>query len=238
MVATDGRLRVAPAIGWTDVSVGQLVTGALAAARCEDLPVTILNDANAAALSEHVFGATPSTGSLVFLVLGHGVGAGIVLQGRLHQGHDGLAGEVGHTIVRPGGLPCACGRRGCADTLLSQRAVSRLVTGPEGHLLHIPELIERLARREEPLTQGTREAGQLLGFLVHNLVVSINPELVILGGPMSRLDVLVEAALAQLALLSGQHSHHRAVVRTCALGMNATAIGAAGAVFHQLLQRP
>ena len=237
MLTSDGLLRVAPAIGWVDVSIGGLITAALQAARCADLPVSVLNDANAAALSEYVFGASPATGSLVFLVLGHGVGAGILLQGRLHLGHDGLAGEVGHTIVRPGGLPCACGRRGCADTLLSQRAVSRLATGTDGHLLHIPELVERLARLEEPLTQGTREAGQLLGFLVHNLVVSLNPEVVILGGPMSRLDVLVEAALSQLSRLSGQHPYHRASVRVCPLGMNATAVGAAGGVLNQLLQR-
>lgn len=115
--------------------------------------------------------------------------------------------------------------------------MSRLATGTDGHLLHIPELVERLARLEEPLTQGTREAGQLLGFLVHNLVVSLNPEVVILGGPMSRLDVLVEAALSQLSRLSGQHPYHRASVRVCPLGMNATAVGAAGGVLNQLLQR-
>jgi predicted NBD/HSP70 family sugar kinase len=235
MVATDGVLRVAPAIGWRDVAVGELLSAALHQPRAPDLPVSVLNDANAAALSEYVFGNSPGSGSLVFLVLGYGVGAGIVLQGRLHVGHDGLAGEVGHTIVQPEGLPCACGRRGCADTLLSQRAVSRLATGQDGPILHVKELVERLARRDEPLTRGAREAGELLGFLVHNLVVSINPDVVMLGGPLSRLDVLVEAATAQLARLSGERPYHRAVVKVCPLGLNATAVGAAGSVLNQLL---
>ncbi|MBK9516614.1 MAG: ROK family transcriptional regulator [Anaeromyxobacter sp.] len=236
MVTTDGLLRFAPAIGWRDVAVGDEVTAALRQVRCTDLPVTVLNDANAAALSEYVFGASPAISSLVFLILGFGVGAGIVLHGRLHLGHDGLAGEVGHTIVQPGGLPCACGRRGCAETLLSQKAMSRLATGRDEPILHVAELVERLARRDEALTRGAREAGALLGFLVHNLIVSLNPEVVILGGPLSRLDVLVAGALERLAQLSGDRPYHHAEVRACPLGLNATAVGAAGSVLNTLLQ--
>jgi predicted NBD/HSP70 family sugar kinase len=236
MVTGEGLLRFAPAIGWRDAAVGQLLSAALREARCGDLPVSVLNDANAAALSEYVFGAAPAVSSLVFLVLGYGVGAGIVVHDRLYLGHDGLAGEVGHTIVQPGGLPCACGRRGCAETLLSQKAVSRLATGRDEPILHIGELVDRLARRDEALTRGAREYGGLLGLLVHNLVVLLNPEVVILGGPLSRLDVLVDGARARLAELAGQHPYQRVVVRTCPLGLNATAVGAAGSVLNKLLQ--
>lgn len=234
MVTADGLLRFAPAIGWRDVPVGRQLSAALSAAGCQDLPVTVLNDANAAALSEYVFGASPLS-SLVFLILGYGVGAGIVLHDRLYQGHDGLAGEVGHTIVQPGGLPCACGRRGCAETLLSQRAISRLATGLEAPILHVGELLERLARQDQALTRGAREAGALLGFLVHNLIVGLNPEVFILGGPLSRLEPLVEAALARVAELSGDRPYHHAAVRVCPLGLNATAVGAAGGVLNTLL---
>jgi len=236
MVTADGLLRFAPAIGWRDAAVGQLLAAALREARCGDLPVSVLNDANAAALSEYVFGASRAISSLVFLVLGYGVGAGIVLHDRLYLGHDGFAGEVGHTIVAPGGLPCACGRRGCAETLLSQKAVSRLATGRDEPILHIGELEARLARRDEALTRGAREYGGLLGLLVHNLVVLLNPEVVILGGPLSRLDLLVEGARARLAELAGERPSHRVVVRTCPLGLNATAVGAAGSVLNKLLQ--
>lgn len=236
MVTSDGVLIFAPAIGWRQVAVGELLSATLRDARCADLPVSVLNDANAAALSEYVFGATAGLSSLVFLVLGFGVGAGIVLHDRLYLGHEGLAGEVGHTIVQPGGLPCACGRRGCAETLLSQKAVSRLATGRDEPILHIGELADRLANGDEALRRGTREAGALLGFLVHNLIVSINPELVILGGPLSRLDPLVEGARARLTELAGERPYHRAQVRVCPLGLNATAVGAAGGVLNRLLQ--
>lgn len=237
MVTGDGVLRFAPAIGWRDVPVGELLAAALREARSGELPVSVLNDANAAALSEYVFGAPHPISSLVFLILGFGVGAGIVLHDRLYLGHDGLAGEVGHTIVQPGGLPCACGRRGCAETLLSQKAVSRLATGQDEPILHIGELVERVARGDEPLTRGTREAGALLGFLMHNLIVSLNPEVFLLGGPLARLDVLVEGARARLAELSGDRPYHHAEVRVCPLGLNAAAVGAAGSVLNRLLQR-
>jgi predicted NBD/HSP70 family sugar kinase len=237
MVTSDGLLRFAPAIGWRDVPVGGLVGAALREAGCVDLPVSVLNDANAAALSEYVFGASTSVSSLVFLILGFGVGAGIVLHDRLYLGHAGVAGEVGHTILDPDGLLCACGRRGCAETLLSQAAVSKLATGLDQPILHIGELEHRLARRDEPLTRGTREAGELLGLVVHNLVVTINPEVVILGGPLSRLDVLVEVALQRLASLAGKRPYHHTQVRVCRLGLNATAVGAAGSVLNTLLQR-
>jgi predicted NBD/HSP70 family sugar kinase len=237
MVTSDGLLRFAPAIGWRDVAVGALVSAALRKARCSDLPVTTLNDANAAALSAYVFGVSPGLSSLVFLILGFGVGAGIVLHDRLYVGHDGLAGEVGHTIVQPGGLLCACGRRGCAETMLSQKAVSRLATGKDEPILHIGELVARLARREEALTRGTREAGALLGFLMHNLIVSLNPEVFILGGPLSWLDVLVDGARERLAELAGDRPLHHAKVQVCPLGLNATAVGAAGSVLNQILQR-
>jgi predicted NBD/HSP70 family sugar kinase len=236
MVTADGVLIHAPAIGWRQVAVGPLLAAALAEARVEDLPVSVLNDANAAALSEYVFGASASLSSLVFLILGFGVGAGVVLHDRLYTGHEGLAGEVGHTIVQPGGLPCACGRRGCAETLLSQTAVSRLATGRDEPILHIHELVDRLERGDEALRRGTREAGALLGFLVHNLIVSLNPEVLVLGGPLSRLDPLVEGARARLTELSGARPQHRAQVRVCPLGLNATAGGAAGGVLNRLLQ--
>ncbi|MBL0275846.1 MAG: ROK family protein [Anaeromyxobacter sp.] len=128
------------------------------------------------------------------------------------------------------------GRRGCAETLLSQKAMSRLATGRDEPILHVAELVERLARRDEALTRGAREAGALLGFLVHNLIVSLNPEVVILGGPLSRLDVLVAGALERLAQLSGDRPYHHAEVRACPLGLNATAVGAAGSVLNALLQ--
>ena len=237
MVAPGGLLRLAPAIGWRDVDFGGLLSEALHEPRRPDLQVTVLNDANAAALSEYVFGASLTVRSLIFLSLGYGLGAGIVLDDQLQVGRDGGSGEVGHVILRPDGPPCACGRCGCAETLISQKEVSRLVTGLEAPVLHIGELLDRQERHDLALARAAREVGGHLGLVLHNLVVTINPELLVLGGPLSRLDGLVEAAQDGLRRYSGASPNHQVSARVCRLGLDACAVGAAGGVLNQLLQR-
>jgi len=235
MVDTEGFLRLAPSIGWRDVPFGELLAASLAERRAADMPVKVLNDANAAALSEYVFGAGPAVGSLVFLSLGYGVGAGIVLEGGLHVGYDGLAGEVGHTILKVDGALCACGRRGCAETILSQKVISRQATGREAPVLLVSELVALLDQGDATLKQVVREAGEHLGLVLQNLVVTINPEVLILGGPLSRLQGLVDVAVEELQRLTGSLPYHRTEVRVCRFGLNAAAVGAAGSVLHQAL---
>jgi predicted NBD/HSP70 family sugar kinase len=158
-----------------------------------------------------------------------------VLDDRLHQGYDGLAGEVGHTILEPGGARCACGRRGCAETLVSQRVLSRHVTGPDQPVLHATELIARLEQGGVALQQVVRTAGEHLGLLLQNLVVTINPEVLILGGPLIRLRGLVEAARETLGRLSGETPYHRRDLRLCRFGLDAASVGAAGSVLQHAL---
>ena len=238
MVGFDGQLWLAPGVGWRDVPFGRRLGEALHGQGCDDLPVSVLNDANAAALSEYVFGTAPHLTSLVFISLGYGVGAGIVLDDRLHLGFDGLAGEVGHTVIKPGGAPCACGRRGCAETVLSQRVISRLATGKATPVLHVAELVDRLDRGDEVLRKVVRGAGAHLGMLLQRLVVVINPEALILGGPLSRLHGLVDEAIATLDRLGGDRPYHRAEVRVCRFGLDAGAVGAAASVLHHALNPP
>jgi len=235
MVSTDGLLRFAPNIGWRDVAMGPMVAEALRKGGAGGVEVQVLNDANAGALGEYLFGS-PAAGSLVYLSVGYGIGAGIVLEDRLQAGHAGLSGEVGHSILRPDGVPCACGRRGCAETLLSQKAVSRMATGRAEPTLPIGELLRRLERGDAAVARAAREAGEHLGLLLHNLVVTIDPEVLVVGGPLSRLQPFVETARQSLARLSGKSSYHRAALRVCRFGASAGAVGAAAGVLHRLLQ--
>jgi predicted NBD/HSP70 family sugar kinase len=80
-----------------------------------------------------------------------------------------------------------------------------------------------------------REAGEHLGLVLQNLVMTINPEVLILGGPLSRLQGLVDAAIESLTRLAGELPYHHAEVRVCRFGLNAAAVGAAGSVLHQAL---
>lgn len=127
-----GVLRHAPHLGWRDVDVaGQLRArfATLAGGALAGLPMFIQNEANVAALAELEFAGDGGADPLIYLSIGHGVGAGIVVNGRLLTGLSGFAGEVGHTILQQGGPRCSCGRRGCADALIGLRAVMDQVYG-------------------------------------------------------------------------------------------------------------
>ncbi len=231
-----GILRFAPNIGWRDIPMAELIEARLREVGCGELAVSVLNEANAAALSEYVFGAEHHTGPLVYLSMGIGLGAGIVLGDRLYLGHDGLAGEVGHTILQRGGPPCACGRRGCAEAFVSQRAVSRQATGRDRPILAIDELLERLARGDRATLRAARRAGEYLGLLLQNLGNTINPAVVVLGGPLCRLgDVFTRTALEAMQDNAGQYDYHRQSIRLCRFGVKACAVGAAGSVFQRFL---
>ncbi len=234
--AQGGVLRFAPNIGWHGVPIQALLSARLAEEGCTGLAVAVNNDAKAAALSEYVFGAEHHTGPLIYLAMGIGLGGGIVLSDRLYQGHDGIAGEVGHTILQRGGPPCSCGRRGCAETFVSQRAVSREVTGKDSPILSIEELQQRLAAGDRATLRATRRVGEYLGILLQNLANSFNPAVMILGGPLVQLgERLVKPALASMEAHAGRYDFHRHSVRLCRFGIDAAALGAAGSVFQRFL---
>jgi predicted NBD/HSP70 family sugar kinase len=234
--ARDGALRFAPNIGWHGVHIEPLLTARLAEAGCGDLSLAVINDASAAALSEYVFGVEHQSGPLAYLTIGIGLGGGLVLSDRLYQGHDGIAGEVGHTILQRGGPRCACGRRGCAETFISQRAVSRDVTGQDSPILSIDNLLERLAAGDKPTLKAARRAGEYLGILLQNLANSFNPAVMVLGGPMVQLgDPFIKPALSEMEASAGRFDFHRHVIRLCRFGIDASALGAAGSVFQRFL---
>lgn len=108
--------------GWVNVPLRQRLTAATG------LPVILENDANAAAFGEFTAGAGRGSRSLVLLTLGTGVGGGIVLDGQLWHGVDDSAGEMGHTILVPGGRPCPCGQAGCFERYCSANAMAARIT--------------------------------------------------------------------------------------------------------------
>ena len=232
----DGMLRFAPNIGWHGVRIQPLLSARLAEVGCGGLPVAVINDAKAAALSEYVFGSVQDSGPLIYLAIGIGLGGGIVLSDRLYLGNDGIAGEVGHTILKQGGPPCACGRRGCAETLISQRAVSRELTGGDAPVLPIEEIRKRIAARDPATIRAARRAGRHLGVLLQNLANTYNPAVFVLGGPMVQLgEPFVKSALASMEAQAGRYDYHRHSVRLCRFGLDACALGAAGSVFQKFL---
>jgi predicted NBD/HSP70 family sugar kinase len=125
IVDDDGVIATAAHLGWTDVPLG-----AGLAAQFE-LPVRVVNDANAAALAELTFGEQPAT-NLICVRVDEGVGAGLVLDGRLYTGSSFAAGEIGHVVVDPDGTRCACGKRGCLETEVSEPLLERRLEAEPG----------------------------------------------------------------------------------------------------------
>jgi glucokinase len=171
------------------------------------LPVILENDANAAAWGEHRFGAGQTLQDFILVTIGSGIGAGIVVDGRLLRGAHGLAGELGHTVVEPDGPCCPCGRRGCVDSFASGRALqrhfhelsdgssSRTQVSPVGE--EVPETGEAIAaaaRDGDPVAlRAFAKVGEYLGRGIADLVMCLDPAAVILAGGVATAGELLRA---------------------------------------------
>ncbi len=171
-----------------------------------DVPVTVSNDANAAAYGELVYGGAKGMKNFITFTLGTGVGSGIVIDGKLLHGKTGNAGELGHVIMIPGGRQCGCGRKGCLETYVSATGIRRtaieiLEQNPDynGPLSKIPkeELTSKdvgdAANAGDPLAIKIFElVGEGLGVAMANAVAFSSPEAIFLmGGPVKAGEVLM-----------------------------------------------
>lgn len=154
------------------------------------VPAAVANDAQAAALGEYKFGAGRDSSSLLYLTVSTGIGGGWVLNGEIHPGADGLAGQIGHTVVRPGGTLCVCGKRGCLEAEACGPALARKMTersGPGASPPWTGEAVARAAQQGDPLAQAViAEAAAMLGTGLGTAINLMNPELVLLGGGVTK----------------------------------------------------
>ncbi len=191
-IRPDGTMVNAPNLGWTDAPLAPALASRLGK------PVAAENDCNLGTLGEYTFGARAGAGSLTGLFVGTGLGGGIVLDGELVRGRNHLAAELGHVIVEANGRTCGCGHRGCLEAYASKTGL--------GHRLR-REIEERgrasILTEEERVTLGNVRSGLLarafdagdpvvtealeelawyLGIGVANLVTTLGPDVVVLGG--------------------------------------------------------
>jgi len=168
------------------------------------LPVYVENDANAAALGEFLAleagGAAPE--SFVHLTLGSGIGSGIILGGRIWHGVGGFAAELGHLLVNSSGRPCGCGNRGCAETESSGTGILSSYREYSGSTAALsPEDVFALLRQgNEPARRAFERAGTYLGVLFSQIVYSLNPERIAIGGGVAAAgEALLRPAREELA---------------------------------------
>ncbi len=186
--ASEGVVLHAVNLDWINLPLEQLLV-----ARYR-LPVSVLNDSQAAAIGEYTYGrGHHQEDNLVVINVRHGIGAGIVVHGKIFHGDGGSAGEIGHMPVVPeGGELCRCGNRGCLETVASAQALVRRVRALEarGNEPAGPvtlESIERAYREGDPqVRRAVLEAGRYLGIAISSLVGILNIQEIVLSGDMTR----------------------------------------------------
>ena len=176
--------------GWRDLVPAAVLEGLLG------VPATVDNDANLGALAELHHGAARGVSDLVYLKVASGLGAGIVLGGRLHRGATGIAGEIGHVQIREDGHVCRCGNRGCLETEVAMPQLLALLEPAYDEPLDAARVLALDADGDAGVRRVLRDAGSTMGRALADLCNSLNPELIVVGGPLGSAASLLEGLRA------------------------------------------
>lgn len=206
--------------GWTDISLPDLLGDWFR------LPACVENDANAGGLAEALFGAGRGHGDVLYVNIGTGVGAALILGGHIHHGAHGNAGELGHMVLDPNGPPCPCGKRGCVEALCSGDAIGRLARERGGQWLSGREVGERARRGDELALTVVRDAATTMGLALAAAANLLDPGVIVLGGGVAELG---EVYLGPVREAFAQHAMHivaHTPILPAELGYDAGVIGA------------
>jgi predicted NBD/HSP70 family sugar kinase len=191
------------------------------------VPVTVDNDANLGALAEASLGAGRGLHDVIYVKVSSGIGAGLVLGGRLHHGATGIAGEIGHVQVRADGAVCRCGNRGCLETVASAPALLEALRPTHGSELTTSGMLALAAGGNLGAQRVIKDAGWAIGRAVADLCNSLNPEAVIVGGELSGAGAPLVDGIRESVDRYAQPGAAEAVqVRAGMLGERAPVLGA------------
>jgi len=168
------------------------------------VPLTLANDANCFAVAETLLGCVPKqapTAGVVFgVILGTGTGGGLVVNGRIIGGAQGIGGEWGHMFLDNSGGYCYCGRVGCAERLLSGPAVEKYYAARSGHSLTMKEIVPRYRTGNDPAATETMERWfHYFAKGVSTIINVIDPDVIVLGGGLGNIEELYTKAVPQVA---------------------------------------
>lgn len=250
VISDQGIVRNAVNMGWEEVHLVEEVRSRLSV----DLPVWIEKDANASAVGEYYYGSARGCENFVYLGVGSGLGGGLMVAANLVTGSNHNAAEVGHLSLDPDGLPCACGLRGCAETVVSgpglvtaaRRILERKPLGPD--LQQSPSAGVRLkpqdtlsaariltaAQDGDPTAlEALAEVGAALGFVASACVSLLNPRRIIIGGGlgMAAFKLLEQSVLTELQRRTLAASHRELTLAVSEL--SSPAVGAACLVWYR-----
>lgn len=237
--AGQGLVRQSPFFGWNDVPLRDMIQNLV------NVPVYVDNDVNTLAFAEKWFGAGRGVDNFLVVTVGRGIGLGIVSNGQFNHGVRGGAGEIGHTVIQPGGEVCACGKRGCLEMYASEPALLRQAAKSFelGQLSSLPktpeELIALAASGEKAAQKIFARAGELLGQSIANLVNIFNPQRVLINGEGVRAgNWLFDPMRAAIDEHTMPGLRQDVSILVEPLGDDAWARGAASLVLHELFESP
>jgi N-acetylglucosamine repressor len=243
----DGRMLAADSMGWgDDVPVGSILRNALNL----DLPIFFENGSRLAALAETWLGAhtTRQPQHLVFLDISEGIGAGIMIEGKLYHGSLNGAGEFGHISIDHSGPQCSCGGRGCLEVMASNDATIafyRLLCQKEGRQAEIEgettieELIARADDGNPRAIEALRQTANHLGRGLIPIIYSVNPEVIVLGGAITNAWEIIYPEIRRV--LSSQVAHFyssHVTITPSTLGENPSLAGAIALVLARAFSAP
>lgn len=210
--------------GWVGVPLAGRVAEHLG------VPSWVDNDATLGTLAERRWGALRGVDDGLFLKLSDGVGAGLVLGGRLYRGPDGTAGEIGHVAVHPGdrfAAVCRCGHRGCLETVVSARTVITVLEPLLGTPLTIADVVARAHEGDAPARRVLADTGHHVGVAIAGLATVLTPRRIVVGGELAQAGALLLDPLhAALAAAAVPGTTRTAEVVTAALAEHAPVLGA------------
>ncbi|MCL2550772.1 MAG: ROK family transcriptional regulator [Actinomycetia bacterium] len=215
--------------GWIGVNPRQEMSDRLG------VPVQVDNDANLGALGELVWGGGRGVKDLAYIKVASGVGAGLVIDGRIYRGPGGTAGEIGHITLDESGPVCRCGNRGCLETFTAARYVLELLRGSHGEGLTIPRIVQ-LGREGDP---GCRrvigDVGRHIGMGVASLCNLLNPSRIVLGGDLAEAGELVLGPIREsVSRYAIPSAAQRLSVVPGSLGARAEVLGALALVLSEM----
>jgi glucokinase-like ROK family protein len=247
----QGILIFAPNLNWRNVPLREIFAGATG------LKVFIENDANAAAVGEHLFGNARNLKDFLFVFAGVGLGGGLFLNDTLYRGKGGYAGEIGHTpiIAKPFQKPCPCGNLGCLETYVNQASILERVETRLNQAQNGSVMLGLMAEQNSPLSlaivkqaadagdpyalESLAEVGSAMGTGFAVLVNMFNPDKIVLGGPVSLAgEYLMPSIRDSLSRHAMGEILSQTEINLSAFGPDASLVGAAAVIVDDILQFP
>ena len=239
-----GTIELAPNLAWKGiVPLAEYIRKKI------DVPVAVTNDANAAAMGEMIFGGAKKMKNFIVLTLGTGLGSGIVINGEVVYGHTGFAGELGHTIIVPGGRDCGCGRKGCYETYASASGLVRTVLyilselRDESSLRDIPpseltaKKIGEAAVKNDPIAiEAMDYTAEMIAFGIVNAIGFSSPEAIFLFGGLAQAGEILFAPVREyvdqnvMPIFKGTYK----ILPSGVSESNAAVLGAAALAWNEL----